>query len=67
MSGSASPGSVSAANSTAANNHLSASVSYRKQRKRMLEGGAEVYEMRPDAKTERAHPSIRGVLQGGGV
>ena len=43
-----------ATNSMAANNHLSSFVSYRKQRKRMLEGGAEVYEMRPDAKTERA-------------
>ena len=43
-----------ATNSMAANNHLSAFVSYRKQRKRMLSGGAEVYEMRPDAKTERA-------------
>jgi len=43
-----------ATNSMAANNHLSAFVSYRKQRKRMLAGGAEVYEMRPDAKTERA-------------
>ena len=43
-----------ATNSMAANNHLSSFVVYRKQRKRMLEGGAEVYEMRPDAKTERA-------------
>ncbi|MGB5392433.1 MAG: phospholipase D family protein [Thermoanaerobaculia bacterium] len=43
-----------ATNSMAANNHLSSFVSYRKQRKRMLEGGAEVYEMRPDGKTERA-------------
>ncbi len=43
-----------ATNSMAANNHLSAFVAYRKQRKRMLDGGAEVYEMRPDAKTERA-------------
>ena len=43
-----------ATNSMAANNHLSSFVSYRKQRKRMLEGGAAVYEMRPDAKTERA-------------
>jgi putative cardiolipin synthase len=43
-----------ATNSMAANNHLSAFVSYRKQRKRMIAGGAEVYEMRPDAKTERA-------------
>jgi putative cardiolipin synthase len=43
-----------ATNSMAANNHLSAFASYRKQRKRMLVGGAEVHEMRPDAKTERA-------------
>lgn len=43
-----------ATNSMAANNHLSAFVSYRKQRKKMLEGGAEIYEMRPDAKSERA-------------
>lgn len=43
-----------ATNSMAANNHLSSFVSYRKQRKTMLEGGAEVYEMRPDAKSERA-------------
>ena len=42
-----------ATNSMAADNHLSAFVTYRKQRKRMLEGGAEVYEMRPDALTER--------------
>jgi putative cardiolipin synthase len=42
-----------ATNSMAADNHLSAFVAYRKQRKRMLEAGAEVYEMRPDAKTER--------------
>ncbi|MEJ2085818.1 MAG: phospholipase D-like domain-containing protein, partial [Acidobacteriota bacterium] len=43
-----------ATNSMAANNHLSAFVAYRKQRKKMLEGGADVYEMRPDARTERA-------------
>ncbi len=43
-----------ATNSMAANNHLSAFVSYRKQRKKMLAVGAEVYEMRPDAKTGRA-------------
>ena len=41
-------------NSMAANNHLSAFVAYRKQRKKLLHSGAEVYEMRPDAKTERA-------------
>ena len=43
-----------ATNSMAANNHLSAFVSYRKQRKRMLKGGAEIFEMRPDAAIERA-------------
>ena len=43
-----------ATNSMAANNHLSSFVSYRKQRKAMLEGGAEIYEMRPDARSERA-------------
>ncbi|MFW2438920.1 MAG: phospholipase D family protein [Arenicellales bacterium] len=43
-----------ATNSMAANNHLSAFVSYRKQRKKMLAAGAEVYEMRPDAKIERS-------------
>jgi len=42
-----------ATNSMAADNHLSAFVAYRKQRQRMLRGGAEVYEMRPDARTER--------------
>ncbi|MDF7806614.1 phospholipase D family protein [Pontiellaceae bacterium B12219] len=41
-------------NSMAANNHLSAYVSYKKQRDGMLAGGAEVYEMRPDAKSEIA-------------
>ncbi len=43
-----------ATNAMAADNHLSAFVAYRKQRKRMLEGGAEVYEFRPDPKIERA-------------
>jgi len=43
-----------ATNSMAANNHLSAFVAYRKQRKKLLHSGAELYEMRPDAKTERA-------------
>ena len=42
-----------ATNSMAANNHLSAFVGYRKQRKRLLETGAELYEMRPDAAEER--------------
>jgi putative cardiolipin synthase len=40
-------------NSMASNNHLTAFVGYRKQRQRMLETGAELYEMRPDAKSER--------------
>lgn len=43
-----------ATNSMAANNHLSAFVGYRKQRKDLLETGANVYEMRPDAAVERA-------------
>ena len=43
-----------ATNSMAANNHLSAFVAYRKQRKKLLHSDAELYEMRPDAKTERA-------------
>jgi len=41
-------------NSMVADNHLSAFVGYRKQRKKLLEAGAEVYEMRPDAAEERA-------------
>lgn len=44
-----------ATNSMAANNHLSAFVGYRKQREKLLDTGAEVYEMRPDAKSERAN------------
>ncbi|HBE93087.1 MAG TPA: hypothetical protein DDW55_11390 [Gammaproteobacteria bacterium] len=43
-----------ATNSMATNNHLSAFVGYRKQRKKLLKAGAELYEMRPDAKSERA-------------
>ena len=43
-----------ATNSMAADNHLSAYVAYRKQRKQLLEHGARVYEMRPDAAEERA-------------
>ena len=43
-----------ATNSMAANNHLSAFVGYRKQRKKLLKTGAELYEMRPDARSERA-------------
>lgn len=40
-------------NSMASNNHLTAFVGYRKQRIRMLATGAQLYEMRPDAKSER--------------
>jgi putative cardiolipin synthase len=43
-----------ATNSMASNNHLTAFVGYAKQRRRMLGTGAELYEMRPDAKSERA-------------
>ncbi|GMR06624.1 MAG: phospholipase D family protein [Gammaproteobacteria bacterium] len=43
-----------ATNSMASNNHLSVFVGYRKQRKKLLNTGAELYEMRPDAKSERA-------------
>lgn len=43
-----------ATNSMASNNHLTAFVGYAKQRRRMLESGFELYEMRPDAKSERA-------------
>lgn len=45
-------------NSMAANNHLSAYVVYRKQRHKMIHRGAEVYEMRPDAKSEQAFFSV---------
>jgi putative cardiolipin synthase len=38
----------------ASNNHLTAFVGYAKQRKKLLETGAELYEMRPDSKSERA-------------
>jgi putative cardiolipin synthase len=38
----------------ASNNHLTAFVGYAKQRQRLLETGAKLYEMRPDAKSERA-------------
>jgi putative cardiolipin synthase len=41
-------------NSMASNNHLTAFVGYAKQRKRMLDTGAELYEMRTDARSERA-------------
>jgi putative cardiolipin synthase len=43
-----------ATNSMASNNHLTAFVGYAKQRKRLLATGAELYEMRPDASSERA-------------
>ena len=43
-----------ATNSMASNNHLTAFVGYAKQRKKLLETGAVLYEMRPDAKSERA-------------
>ena len=43
-----------ATNSMASNNHLTAFVGYAKQRKKLLETGAELYEMRPDAKSEQA-------------
>jgi putative cardiolipin synthase len=43
-----------ATNSMASNNHLTAFVGYAKQRKKLLATGAEIYEMRPDAKSERA-------------
>jgi phosphatidylserine/phosphatidylglycerophosphate/cardiolipin synthase-like enzyme len=42
-----------ATNSMASNNHLTAFVGYAKQRHRLLKTGAELYEMRPDAKSER--------------
>ena len=43
-----------ATNSMASNNHLTAFVGYGKQRKKMIETGAQVYEMRPDASSEQA-------------
>lgn len=43
-----------ATNSMATNNHLSAFAGYRKQRKKLLETGADLYEMRPDAQSEQA-------------
>jgi putative cardiolipin synthase len=43
-----------ATNSMASNNHLTVFVGYAKQRKKLLETGAELYEMRPDARSERA-------------
>jgi len=41
-------------NSLVSNNHLSSFAAYRPQRERMLGIGAELYEMRPDAMSERA-------------
>lgn len=43
-----------ATNSLASNNHVSSFVGYRKQRRQLLATGAELYEMRPDAASERA-------------
>ncbi|MCH2180934.1 MAG: phospholipase D family protein [Mariniblastus sp.] len=43
-----------ATNSLASNNHVSSFVGYRKQRRKLLETGAELFEMRPDAASERA-------------
>ena len=43
-----------ATNSMASNNHLTAFVGYAKQRERLLDTGAELYEMRADARSERA-------------
>ena len=45
---------VLSTNSMAADNHLSAFVGYRKQRKEMIETGAELFEMRPDDRSEEA-------------
>jgi phosphatidylserine/phosphatidylglycerophosphate/cardiolipin synthase-like enzyme len=38
----------------ASNNHLTAFVGYQKQRRQMLATGAELYEIRPDMKSESA-------------
>ncbi|MEE2826094.1 MAG: phospholipase D family protein [Planctomycetota bacterium] len=43
-----------ATNSLASNNHVSSFVGYRKQRRQLLATGAELFEMRPDAASERA-------------
>ena len=45
---------VMATNSMASNNHVSAFVGYWKQRDRLLASGAKLFEMRPDAASERA-------------
>lgn len=52
-----------ATNSLASNNHMTAFVGYARQRKQMLETGAELYEMRPDSKTERAQFSAEQLQQ----
>jgi putative cardiolipin synthase len=45
---------VLSTNSMASDNHLSAFVGYRKQRKQMIETGADLFEMRPDDRSEEA-------------
>ncbi len=45
---------VLSTNSMASDNHLSAFVGYRKQRKEMIKTGAELFEMRPDDHSEEA-------------
>ncbi len=45
---------VLSTNSMASDNHLSAFVGYRKQRKEMIKAGAELFEMRPDDHSEEA-------------
>ncbi len=45
---------ILATNSLASNNHVTSFVGYRKQRKKLLATGAELFEMRPDAASERA-------------
>ncbi len=45
---------VLSTNSMASDNHLSAFVGYRKQRKEMIETGAKLFEMRPDERSEEA-------------
>ena len=45
---------VLSTNSMASDNHLSAFVGYRKQRKEMIETGAALFEMRPDDRSEES-------------
>ena len=45
---------ILATNSLASNNHVTSFVGYRKQRRRLLATGSELFEMRPDAASERA-------------